>query len=32
MILLEDDNTPEFLIKLLNLNYEWKLVKCNTNK
>ncbi|CAD8128145.1 unnamed protein product [Paramecium sonneborni] len=27
MILLEDDNTPEFLIKILNLNYEWKLVK-----
>ncbi|CAK67861.1 unnamed protein product (macronuclear) [Paramecium tetraurelia] len=29
MILLEDDNTSDFLIKILNLNYEWKLVKCN---
>lgn len=28
MILLEDDNTSEFLIKILNLNYDWKLVKC----
>ncbi|CAD8114831.1 unnamed protein product [Paramecium primaurelia] len=27
MILIEDDNTSEFLIKILNLNYDWKLVK-----
>ncbi|CAD8127436.1 unnamed protein product [Paramecium sonneborni] len=27
MILLEDDNTPQFLIKILTLNYNWKLVK-----
>lgn len=28
MIILEDDNTAEFLIKISQLHYDWKLVKC----